>query len=227
MKIAVIGGTGLLGTQLNKIHSNLYCFGSEVDVSNKFILYSKLDELKPDIVMHLAAIKDSIYVEKNPIEAIQINIIGTANVSMWCSKNNCRLVYISTDYVYNSTLKNEHSETDGVKPFNLYAQSKLGGECSVLFVKNHCIIRTSFGDTKFPYKAAYTNLLVSKDYVDIIAPMILKVAVSNYVGIINIGTESKTMFEYAQRRNNVIPINLFQLTNFKLNTTLYNELFNS
>lgn len=227
MKIVVLGGTGLLGEQLNKIHSNLYCYGSEVDVRNKFLLHSKLDELKPDIVLHLAAVKDSIYVEKNPIEAIEVNIVGSANVSMWCSKNNCRLVFVSTDYVYDSTSKIEHSETDGIKPFNLYAQSKLGGECSVSFVKNHCIIRTSFGDTKFPYKTAYTNLLVSKDYVDIVAPMILKVVVSNYVGIINIGTEPKTMYEYAQRRNNVTPTKFFQSRNFKLNTTRYNELFNS
>lgn len=227
MKIVVLGGTGLLGKELQKIDSNLECYGRNIDVSNKTILFDKLNEIKPDIILHLAAVKDSVYVDNNPIEAIQTNIIGTANVSMWCSENNCRLVFVSTDYVYDSNSKTQHIESEGTKPFNLYAQSKLGGECSVSFVKNHCIIRTSFGDTKFPYTSAYDNLYVSKDYVDIIAPMIYKVVVSDYVGIINVGTEPKTILEYARRRNEITAIKHIQSKNFILNTTRYNELFNS
>jgi len=227
MKIVVLGGTGLLGKELQKIDSKLKCYGSDIDVSNKAILFNKLDEIQPNIVLHLAAVKDSIYVDSNPIEGIQTNIIGTANVAIWCSQNNVRLVFVSTDYVYDCDLKNEHIETEGVKPFNLYAQSKLGGECSVSFVKNHCIIRTSFGDSKFPYKSAYDNLYVSKDYVDVIAPMIYKVLISDFIGIINVGTEPKTILEYAQRRNEITAIHHIKSKNFILNTTRYNELFNS
>jgi dTDP-4-dehydrorhamnose reductase len=227
MKIVVLGGTGLLGKELQKIDSNLECYGSDVDISDKSILFTKLNELQPDIILHLAAVKDSVYVDNNPIETIQTNIIGTANVSMWCCENNCRLVFVSTDYVYDSNLKTQHIESEGTKPFNLYAQSKLGGECSVSFVKNHCIIRTSFGDSKFPYKSVYDNLYVSKDYVDIIAPMIYKVVVSDYVGIINVGTEPKTILQYARRRNEITAIKHIQSKNFILNTTRYNELFNS
>jgi dTDP-4-dehydrorhamnose reductase len=70
-------------------------------------------------------------------------------------------------------------------------------------VPNHLIIRTSFGATEFPYTEAYNNKWTSKDYVDIIAPMILEVANSDLTGVINIGTESKTIFEFANKRNQV------------------------
>jgi dTDP-4-dehydrorhamnose reductase len=76
----------------------------------------------------------------------------------------------------------------------------------VRLVPNHLIIRTSFGSTTFPYEEAWTNQLVSKDYVDVIAPMILEASKSNIVGVLNIGTESKSLYEYAQKRNNVKPI---------------------
>jgi dTDP-4-dehydrorhamnose reductase len=227
MKIVVLGGTGLLGKELQKIDSKLKCYGSDVNVSDKTTLFNKLNEINPDIILHLAAIKDSIYVDNNPIETIETNIIGTANVSIWCSENNRRLVFVSTDYVYDCDSEKEHIETEGTNPYNLYAQSKLGGECSVSFVKNHCIIRTSFGESKFPYKSAYDNLYVSKDYVDVIAPMIYKVLISDFTGIINVGTEPKTILEYAQRRNQITAIQHIKSKNFILNTTRYNELFNS
>jgi dTDP-4-dehydrorhamnose reductase len=68
-------------------------------------------------------------------------------------------------------------------------------------VPDHLIIRTSFGASDFPYDHAYNNLWTSKDYVDVIAPMILKASKSDLTGIINIGTEKKTMLNYARRRN--------------------------
>ena len=140
MKIIVLGGTGLLGKELQKINSQLNYYGSELDITNVYSLYNKLNEIQPNIILHLAAVKDSTYVNSNPIETIETNIIGTANVSLWCIKNNCRLVYISTDYVYNGDTDDNHIENEPLKPENLYATSKLGGECSVSFVKNHCII---------------------------------------------------------------------------------------
>jgi dTDP-4-dehydrorhamnose reductase len=227
MKVVVLGGTGLLGKELQSINSEFEYYGSELDITNTLTLHKKLDELNPDVILHLAAIKDSLEVESNPIKSIETNIIGTANISIWCIENNCRLVYVSTDYVYNGDSKIKHKETSPVRPENLYSNSKLGGECSVKFVKNHCIIRTSFGDSKFPYESAYDNLFVSKDYVDVIAPMILNVTISNYTGIINVGTHPKSMLEYAKRRNEIKIIKHTKHKNFVLNTNRYDKLFGS
>ena len=199
MRTLVLGGTGLLGKELKKIDGELICLGrDECDVT----YIAKVDDViikhKPDLVILSAACLNN----HSNNELILTNIIGAGIVSRICSIRAKRLVYISTDYVYPSTSGN-YKESDPVLPFNDYAWSKLGGECAVRLVPNHLIIRTSFGATEFPYEVAYNNKWTSKDYVDIIAPMILQAAKSDLQGVINIGTEKKTIFDYANRRNEV------------------------
>ena len=199
MKTLVLGGTGLLGSELKKIDPELVCLGSkECQIRNMRDIEMAIMKYEPDtIILAAAHLKNNDH-----YDLIYTNIIGTSNASMICKFNNIRLVYISTDYVYPSTTGN-YKESDPLLPFNDYAWSKLGGECSVRMVPNHLIIRTSFGPSKMPYEYAYNNKWTSKDYVDVIAPMILKSSKSDLTGIINIGTESKTVFDFVTRRNTV------------------------
>jgi len=118
-------------------------------------------------------------------------------------------------------------ENDLLYPNNEYAWAKLGGECSTRLVSNHLIIRTSFGPLDFPYKEAFENLWVSKDYVNVIAPKILKAIKSDVTGILNVGTERKSMYIYASKNNKVDKGNLLVEKDFSLNLDLYNELFNN
>lgn len=227
MKILITGGTGLLGSELKKkwnTNEVIYC-GREISVEDAKKVSQKLYQEMPDIVLHLAAVTDSNYVLNNRQETISTNIIGTANVAKWCIQNAKRMVFVSTDYVYNGNIKGEHNEEESLKPENLYAASKLAGEYCVKFVTNHCIIRTSFGNSVFPHSHAYDNLYVSKDYVDIIAPMIHKITISDFVGIINVGTEPKSIYEYATKRNDVKKHILPNERNFVLDTKKYNEFF--
>lgn len=221
MKIVVVGGTGILGTELKKIDDTLICIGSEYDIFSFDKLSNFLDEIDPDIILNCAAIKSG-QVDKDPIDSININIIGSSNLSKYCIIKNKRLVYISTDYVY-AGITGNYSETDEVLPQNKYAWTKLAGEVPVLLVSDHLIIRTSFGETVFPYKQAYDNLFTSKDYVDIIAPMILDVTKSDVTGIINIGTSRKSLFEFANKRNDIPPSSLETTKDFSLNTKKYKK----
>jgi dTDP-4-dehydrorhamnose reductase len=199
MKTLVIGGTGLLGSEMKKINPELICLGrQECQIRNMRDIEMAVMKYEPDTIILAAA-----HLKNNDVfDLIYTNILGTANVSMVSKFSKIRLVYISTDYVYPGETGN-HKETDTLLPFNDYAWSKLGGECSVRLVPNHLIIRTSFGATDFPYPEAYNNKWTSKDYVDVIAPMILEAANSDLTGVINIGTESKTIFEFANKRNQV------------------------
>ena len=155
---------------------------------------------KPDIFLHLAAFTDNRKLENDPERTINDNIIGTSNVTLACIKENLRLIYISTDYVY-SGKKGLYKENDEILPVNKYAWSKLGGECAVTQHTNHLIIRTSIGSLIFPYDEAFVDMWTSKDTVNVIAPLILKATKSNLNGIINIGTKRKNMFEYANKLN--------------------------
>ena len=195
----MLGGTGLLGSEFKKI-SDFILSGREIDITIESELNSKLDVIKPDIILLAAAESNSVTIDNDPIPALETNIKGTANVTKYCIENNIRLIYISTDYVYDSQSDN-HQEDEAIKPFNLYAWTKLGGECSVRAHKNSLIIRTSFGSSDYPYEFAYGNRFVSKDYVDVIAPMIKDLVLSDEVGIINVGTGEKTLYEYAKQRN--------------------------
>ena len=197
MKTIVLGGTGLLGSELKKLDRDLVCLGKkDCDISNIYHL-SDLFTIKEFDTVILAAAE----LTKAPIfELITTNIISSSNVAKACLLAKKRLVYISSDYVYPGTSGN-YKETDPILPVNNYAWSKLGGECAVRMVENHLIIRTSFGASEFPHDTAYNNLWTSKDYVDVIAPMILEASKSDLTGIINIGTEKKSMLDYARRRN--------------------------
>lgn len=220
--IVILGGTGLLGTELQKLDPTLICIGREVDITDYETIHDYLNHHNPDIIVNAAAVINSVEVSKDPVPAIETNIIGAANIAKYCSQHNKRLVYISTDYVYPGT--GNHTEQDALYPHNEYAWTKLGGECSSRLVEDYCIIRTSFGNSKFPYPQAYTDLLTSKEYVDVIAPKILEVIKSQYKGIINVGGPKKSSYIYASERNNVMPVESGILKDFSLNTEIFNKI---
>lgn len=197
MRTIVLGGTGLLGRELKNLDQNLVCLGSNhCDITEEDHLFYTFQSYSFDTIILTAA---ELTTAPN-LALITTNIIGASNVAKACLIAGKRLVYISSDYVYPGTSGN-YKETDPISPVNNYAWSKLGGECAVRMVENHLIIRTSFGASEFPHKQAYNNMWTSKDYVDVIAPMILQASKSGLTGIINIGTEKKTMLNYARRRN--------------------------
>jgi len=203
MKIILFGGSGLLGSKLLSINPDLISpTSSEVNVENSNSVSDFIKQHKPDLVINCSAQTDNRKIEKNTSKAIQTNIIGSANISLACIENKARLVYISTDYIYKGDRGN-YKETDEILPFNFYAWSKLGGETSAMGVDNHLIIRTSFGDDNFTYKTAFNDKYTSKDYVDVIAPMIYEASISSLIGIINIGTDRKTLYDYASKKSEV------------------------
>ena len=199
MKILLFGGSGVLGSELLKIdpeiiaHSHRYA-----DIIDRHKIAVLFDIYKPEIIINCAAQTDNRKIEKTPTSAIMSNIIGAANITLFCVLHNIRYVYISTDYVYPGT-KGNYSETDDINPINQYAWTKLGGECSARQVKNHLIIRTSFCD-KFPHSVAWENQYTSKEWVDIVAKKIYKASTSNICGVMNIGSQRKSMLEFARER---------------------------
>jgi len=82
------------------------------------------------MIIHAAAFTSPPKIDQDPLKAVEVNIIGTANVVRLCIKHNLKLVYISTDYVFRGD-KGNYRENDEVFPVNRYAWSKLGGECAV------------------------------------------------------------------------------------------------
>lgn len=215
MKILVFGGNGTLGKELQKINKDLICPSHDyVAIEDDMAVEACIKRERPDIVVNAAAVIDNRILEKRPEVAITTNIIGAANIAKECIRNNIRLVYISTDYVYKGDRGN-YLETDELLPFNFYAWTKMGGEASTRGVKNHLIIRVSFGKSKFSYPVSFVDKWSSKDYVDVIAPMIYDAILSPLTGVLNLGTERKTLFSHAKERNaDVKPVKLAETSFF-------------
>lgn len=201
MRILLTGGAGLLGTELQKLDARLVAPSrGELDIRDAGAVADYFASVKPDVILHAAAVTNNRDIEADPDEALEVNIVGTANIARACLGTRIRLVYLSTDYVYRGDRGN-YDEIDEVLPSNLYAWTKLAGEAAVRAVPNHLIIRTSFGAPEFAYPAAFADKWSSKEYVDIIAPEILEAARSPLTGVVNIGGPRRTLYEYASARN--------------------------
>lgn len=211
-RFLLTGGSGLLGTHLQK-HLDCNAPSSHAlnikDIST-FINYL---ELFPDTVIHCAAYTDVPGAETNRLEAIKSNILGTLNVAnVFCDS---RIVYISTDYVYPGVTGN-YKETDRVEPFNFYAFTKLAGE-AFMDPDKDLIIRTSFKPRKWPHPKACHDLYTSADFVDVIAKEIALVIDSDLTGVINVGTERKSILELVRRvKPTVEEMSVMEIKNVKM-----------
>ena len=140
-KILVTGGDGRFAKILKEKNKKLNLFfkkKKECNILNLKSIQKIFQKIKPSIVFHCAGLSRPMEIhEKNILKSIDLNIIGTANITKVCKEKNIKLVYFSTGYVYEGT-KGNYLETDPVKPFNNYGLSKLGGECAVSMYKNFC-----------------------------------------------------------------------------------------
>ena len=136
--------------------------------------------------------------KKDINKSIDLNIVGTANITKVCSKLNVKLIYFSTNYVYPGERGN-YSEEDSLLPFNNYAWSKLGGECSVQLYNNSLILRVCMTEKPFIHKKAFSNIKTSFIYHNEVANILLKLL--NKKGIINIGGKAMNIYNFAKKEN--------------------------
>ena len=197
-KILMTGGSGLLGSEIKKLDSEIISPSrAEMDITDYDSVFAIFKKYKPDIVLHLAAATHPPEHEKNPELGISVNIIGSANLARAAHRLGARLVYTSTDYLYAG--QGPHKETEPILPPYKFAWSKLGGECAVSMLSDSLILRLSFGPRPFPWDKAYQGQYNSKLYVDEMAPLVLAAVKSEAVGIMNIGGPRTSLENYARR----------------------------
>ena len=151
MKILVTGGNGQLGSELKNnplIKNNfdqLFTDRQSFNISDLDNINIYLDKCKPNIIINCAAYTSVDSAEDNFELANTINHKAISLIAKWCYCNNCKLVHISTDYVYDGNSIIPYIETDHTNPLNNYGKSKLFGDLSCQ--KNNpasIIIRTSW-----------------------------------------------------------------------------------
>jgi len=204
-KIIVTGGDGRFAKILKKNNQklNLYFFSKkELNILDLHSIENKVKKIKPTHLIQCAGLSRPMKIhEKNISKSIDLNIIGTANVVKVCEKYKVKLIYFSTGYVYEGT-KGNYKETDGVKPFNNYALSKLGGECSVSMYKNSLILRLTMTEKPFAYKSAFINLKTNFIFHEDVVKLLPKLITQK--GILNVGGKSQSVYSFAKKYNSKI-----------------------
>ena len=201
-KILVTGGNGRFANELKKI-KNSYKFEfrnkKQLNILSIKSIENNIKKFKPDIILHLASLSRPMKIHDSNInKSIDLNIIGTSNIVKICNKNNIKLIFFSTGYVYPGT-KGNYKEEDPVLPWNNYGWSKLGAESAVQMYKNSLIVRACMTEKPFIHKYAFSNVKSNFIFHENIAKIFIKII--NKKGIINIGGKSQTIYKFAKYYN--------------------------
>ena len=106
----------------------------QLDITDPEAVNTALTEIQPDVVFHCAAwtAVDAAEEPENRDKVWQINAEGTRNLANACKELNCKMVYISTDYVFDGTGETPwEPDCKAYAPLNFYGESKLAGELAV------------------------------------------------------------------------------------------------
>ena len=105
-KIVISGGSGRFGNYLKKLRLNINFFPSkkQLNILSEKSIRKYLKRNEPQIFIHLAGLSRPMKLHDVEInKSIDLNIIGTANVTKICSDLNIKLIYFSTNYIYPGT----------------------------------------------------------------------------------------------------------------------------
>ena len=182
-----------------------YTSKKDLNILNINSIENKVKKVKPKIIIHIAGLsRPMVKHDRNISESIDKNIIGTCNIVKISEKYNIKLIYFSTNYVYQGT-KGNYKETDPVLPVNNYAWSKLGGECAVQMYSNSLILRLCITEKPFIHKGAFSDAISSFIYIDDVVSNFKKLI--NLKGIINVGGKRSSIYNFVKKeRTNIKPI---------------------
>ena len=120
----------------------------QMDITDKKMVEKIITDLKPDAVVHCAAwTAVDMAEDDDKVDKVRaINVDGTKNIAVACKAVDCKMVYISTDYVFDGQgTEPWKSDCKDYKPMNIYGQTKLDGELAVeKYLEKYYIVRTAW-----------------------------------------------------------------------------------
>lgn len=178
MRILITGGSGLLGSKISEeaiekgyevysgynTHKTKFGIPVRLDIRNRTILNKIFRDVRPEVVIHTAALTNVDKCEEDEELAWKVNVNGTRNVAELSCKHEAFLIHVSTDYVFPGE-KGLYKETDKTDPINQYGITKLEGEKAVKAILDEwCIARPSviYGSTPAAGKVNFVLWVLEK-----------------------------------------------------------------
>lgn len=159
----LVTGSGLLGIEVIKTLGREFdvigTYNSKpkegavrLDIADREGVFDAVVKLRPQAIVHTAALTNVDYCEDHREEAMGVNALGTKNVADAARKYGAKMIYVSTDFVFDGK-GSMYREDEPVNPISYYAYSKLLGEYYVLGLDDYAICRTSvvYGNARQNY----------------------------------------------------------------------------
>jgi dTDP-4-dehydrorhamnose reductase len=203
---------------------------SELDITDYEQSKALLTAFRPDVIVHSAAYTKVDQAETDTDEAYAINAYGSRNIAVIAENLGAKLVYVSTDYVFDGQGAAPYDEFHPTKPINVYGRSKLAGEQFVeQFHSRYFIVRTSWVYGKHGANFVKTMLKLAEErdtltvvsdqvgcptYTKDLAACIASLVQTEKYGIYHVSNSgscswfefAKAIFELAERKVDVQPV---------------------
>ena len=219
MSKLLIIGDGLLGTEIRKQTGWDYISRKKDGID--FVNFNSYQQYLNDYSQILNCVAYTNTYSNERQKHWDTNFRAVIELVDYCTSYGKKLIHISTDYVYSSSRANAAEDDVPVHCRNWYGYTKLLGDGYVQAkARKYLLIRTSFKPRPFPYPNAITTQVGNFDYVDTISKMIIEIINNDAVGIFNVGTDEKTIYDLARKTVDVVPINELLHETMPTNTTM-------
>ena len=179
MRVLVTGVKGQLGYDvMNELagrgHEGIGVDIQEMDITDAASVEKVITEAAPDAVIHCAAYTAVDAAEDNVDLCRRVNAGGTENIARVCKALNCKMMYISTDYVFNGQGTRPWEPDDKREPLNVYGQTKYEGELAVETLEKFFLVRIAwvFGVNGKNFIKTMLNLGKTRDHLTVVADQI-------------------------------------------------------
>lgn len=172
MRVLVTGAGGQLGQELVRAfadgHEVLACTRAELDLASRDSVLQAITTSRPDLVVHAGAWTDVDGCETDPDRAFAVNALGTRWVVEGARIAGARVLYVSTDYVFDGHAHRPYLEWDPPNPLSAYGRSKLGGERELH--PGDTVVRTSWvcSDRGRNFVLTMLRLAAERDTVEVV-----------------------------------------------------------
>lgn len=175
MKVLVTGVKGQLGHDVvdeleKRGHAAIGVDIEEMDITDRESVETVITGANPDVVIHCAAYTAVDAAEDNVELCRKVNAEGTEHIAAVCKALDCKLMYISTDYVFNGQGERPWEPDDEREPLNVYGQTKYEGELAVEKLEKFFIVRIAwvFGVNGKNFIKTMLNLGRTRDTITVV-----------------------------------------------------------